>query len=77
MFPVTLPVKEAIESLKITLASFIKPKEFVQSNLPDIHIRPEGYILVYLPFDESPHDYVWKKYQIALDKNQLKLSANL
>ena len=77
MYPVTLPVKEAIESLKITLASFIKPKEFVHSNLPDIQIRPERYILVYLPFVESHHDFVWEKYRISVNKNQLKLSSNL
>lgn len=75
--PVNLPVKEAIESLKITLSGFMKPKLRVIRNLPDIEVRAMGYSLIYLPFEEGHHDLTYPDYQISIRKNHLKLAGNL
>jgi hypothetical protein len=77
VYPVNLPVKEAIESLKMTLAAFLKPKERLLSELPKIQVRAVSYLLVYFPFIEKHHDLVYPKYQTAVNKNQLRLSGNL
>ena len=77
LYPVTLPVSESVESLKITLSSFMKPQKRILSTLNEIEIKPVSYMLVYIPFIEKHHDLVQPKYHVAVNKNQLKLSANL
>jgi hypothetical protein len=77
VYPVNLPIKEAIESMKVTLAGFMKPKERMQSILPEIRIQAVSYVLVYLPFIERHHEFVQTKYRIAVNKNLLRLSGNL
>jgi len=75
--PVTLPVTEAVESLKTNLADYVKPRKRFLSKLQEIHVRAISYILVYLPFVENQHDLVQPNYQVAVNKNQLRLSRNL
>ncbi len=75
--PVTLPVTEAVETLKMNLASFMKPKKLVFETLQEIKIKALSFILVYIPFFEKHHDLVQPKYMIAVNKNQLRLSGNL
>jgi hypothetical protein len=77
MYPANLPVREAIESLKMTLAGFLKPKEQLLSVLPNIRLRAVSYLLVYIPFIQRHHELVCPKYQIAVNRNQLRLSGNL
>jgi hypothetical protein len=75
--PVTLPVEEACESLKIVLAGFLKPRSMVVDLLPGITIHPTQFRLAYLPFQEDPHDYFQPQTQVAINKNLLSLSRNL
>ena len=77
VYPVNLPITEAIESLKMTLAGFLKPKERLLSTLPNIQIRALSCLLVYIPFIEKHHDLVHPKYRAAVNKSQLRLSGNL
>jgi hypothetical protein len=74
---VTLPVTEAVESLKINLASFLKPTQRLIELLQDIEIHAQSFVLVYVPFEDRHHEYVQADFQIALNKNVLSLSANL
>jgi DNA-directed RNA polymerase subunit RPC12/RpoP len=74
---VNLPIMEAVESLKITLAGFIKPRRSLFPKLPQISIRPLGFKLVYIPFVEGHHDYIHPAWELAINKNMLKLSRNL
>ncbi|MBW1984647.1 MAG: hypothetical protein JRI53_08000 [Deltaproteobacteria bacterium] len=76
IFPVTLPAEEAVETLKINLASFIK-NDTLLDNLPQIKIKPKNLFLAFIPFQESHHDYVQPEYQISINKNQILLSNNL
>jgi hypothetical protein len=75
--PVTLPLKEAVESMKMTLASFLKPKSKMMGILPDIAITPRSFILVYLPFQEKQHELVQPRFTMAINKNLLAHARNL
>lgn len=76
-YPVTLPLKEAVESLKINLAAFIKPRRKMMEILPKIEISPKSFILVYLPFQEKQHEYVQPRLTMAINKNLLAHARNL
>ena len=75
--PVSLPIKDAVESLTINLASFMKPQEDLFPLLKDIEIKSESYLLVYIPFVEQHHEFVQPRLYLTLNKNQLSLASNL
>jgi hypothetical protein len=75
--PVTLTIKEAVESLIINLASFMKPREDLFPMLKDIVIKPDRYRLVYIPLVEHHHEFIQPKLYLTLNKNQLSLASNL
>ena len=75
--PVTLSLKEAVESLIINLASFMKPREDLFPLLKDISIKPDRYRLVFIPFVEHHHEFIQPKLYLTLNKNQLSLASNL
>ena len=75
--PITLPVTEAIESLKVNLASFIKPKNQLAEILHAINITAKSFVLVYVPFLEKHHEFIQPDLQFAINKNTLALSENL
>ena len=75
--PVTLPVEEACESLKIVIAGFLKPRHMLVDILPRITIHPTQFRLAYLPFNEDQHDYFQPHTHVAVNKNLLSLSRNL
>jgi ribosomal protein L37AE/L43A len=75
--PVNLPLREAIETLKLNIASFLSPRERVSELLPQIEITPRKFLLVYLPFEERHHEYVHTGMNLAIHKNQLQLAHNL
>jgi len=75
--PVTLPMKDAVESLIINLASFMKPQEDLFPILQDITIKPESYLLILIPFVEQNHEFIQPALYLTLNKNQLSLASNL
>ena len=75
--PVTLPMKDAVESLIINLASFMKPREELFPMLQDITIKSKSYLLVYIPFVEHHHEFIQPALNLTLNKNQLSLGSNL
>jgi predicted RNA-binding Zn-ribbon protein involved in translation (DUF1610 family) len=77
LHPVTLPIEEAIESLTINLASFMKPQKDLFPILNDITIKPKSYLLVYIPFIEQHHEFIQPELHLSINKNQLKLASNL
>lgn len=76
-YPVTLPVTEAIESLTVSLASFIKPQNKLHDILAHIEISAKNFMLVWVPFQEKHHEFVQPDLQYAINKNILALSENL
>ena len=77
LLPVNLPLKEAAETLKLSLASFMKPRQTANERLPDITITPKSFLLVYLPFHEGHHEFLQPQLHLAINKNQLALAKNL
>jgi len=75
--PSTLPVKEAIETLAITLAGFMKPRKTLMEKFHRIDIDAKSFTLVFVPFKEEHHEFIQPDYQIAINKNVLALSKNL
>jgi hypothetical protein len=75
--PITLPITEAIESLKINLASFFKPKTRLADILHGIDITAKSFVLVYVPFIEKHHELIQPDLQFAINKNIIALSDNL
>jgi len=75
--PSTLPVKEAIESLAITLAEFMKPRKTLMEKFHHIDIDAKSFTLVFVPFKEEHHEFIQHEYQIAINKNVMALSKNL
>ena len=77
LYPVTLPFSEAVETLKINLASFMKPQKTLLPKLSDIKIRPRSFLLVYVPFLIKHHELIGLSSNFAISKNQLKMAENL
>lgn len=77
MYPITLPVREATESLKINLAGFMKPPKKLLPKLPDIDIKAKSFALIYIPFIEKHHDLVQPLFHQAINKNLLSMAKNL
>ena len=75
--PITLPITEAIESLKVNLASFFKPKIRQADILHGIDIAAKSFVLVYVPFIEKHHELIQPDLQFAINKNIIALSGNL
>jgi hypothetical protein len=74
---VNLPLKEAVESLKLNLAQFIRPIERRPAVIPQTEIRPRRYLLVYLPFRDTPFELIQPKINLAVSKSALAHAKNL
>jgi hypothetical protein len=75
--PVTLPLGEAVQAVKITLAgSAMNKKEFFP-RLPTVRFQPVKSRLVYLPFRDSVHDLVQESTNAAINKNALAFGRSL
>ena len=77
LHPVTLPIEEAIESLTVNLAGFMKPQKDLLPILSDITIKPKSYLLVYIPFIEQHHEFIQPELHLTINKNLFELASNL
>jgi hypothetical protein len=77
LYPVTLPVEEAAESLKLCLASFIKPRKVLFPQLQEITIKPKGFLLVYIPFHEKGNELSCPPFRLRINKNLLAFARHL
>jgi hypothetical protein len=77
LLPVTLGYKEAMETLKMTLADFMKPRKMLFPRLAEINVTPRRLRLVYVPFEDTPHDLVHSEMRLAVNKAMLKTAGNL
>ena len=74
LYPATLSVTEAVDTLKTTLAGMMKPAETGFAKLPQIHIKALRFALVYVPFQSGHHEWLQPRYSIAINKNMLSLT---
>jgi DNA-directed RNA polymerase subunit RPC12/RpoP len=75
--PVTLPVQEAVEGLKINLASFMKPQRVLFPKLQEIQIKARRFMLVYVPFHKRGNELTQPAFQLRLNKNLLAYARHL
>jgi ribosomal protein L37AE/L43A len=72
-----LSLTEALETLKLNLASLIRPRQLMVDSIQAIRIESKSYLLVYLPFEVSSHEFIQPDINLAINKNQLSLASNL
>ena len=77
LHPVTLPLKEGLESLKLTLVDLIRPKSRVAELASAIQIKPSSFLLVYLPFHQKHHDLVQPQFNLSVNRNMLAHARNI
>ena len=77
IYPVTLPIMEAVGSLKTTLASFMKPRKNLYPRLPEIEIKPKSFVLVHIPFNERGNELSQPAFRLRINKNLLTLARHL
>lgn len=71
LYPVTLPVTEAVEGLKLNLASFMKPPRKLYPILPEIGIKPKEFTLVYLPFSSRGNELTYTPCRLRINRTLL------
>jgi len=76
-YPVTLPSTEAIQSLKVILASSTLNKKSVFPHLPRVKFEIKDSTLVYLPFRETGQEMIQEHMQISINKNTLEFGRQL
>ena len=77
LHPVNLPISESVETLKLNLAGFMRPKKMVQDCIADIGVKARSYRLIFIPFEVRHHDFVQTDFNFAVNRNQLALAGNL
>lgn len=75
--PITLPPREAVQSIRITLASLARPLRDHFTAVAGLSVHAESATLVYLPFESQAHEYLHPGLNLAINKNMLNLSGNL
>ena len=76
VLPVTMPLPDAVESLKINLASFIKPPKMLQV-LDTVQIKAKSVALVYIPFQKSGKELFQPAFNLRTNKTLLEYAKNL
>ncbi len=77
LYPATLPLSEAIQGIKVTLAGCAITKKKVMPLLPDINFSIKNASLVYLPFGETVHEMVQSHTNISINKKALEFGRYL
>jgi len=77
IYPVTLPRAEAVQALKIILASSSVYKKNVLPHLPRITFEIKSSALVLLPFTETNHDMIQQDTGISVNKQGFEFGRQL
>ncbi len=72
-----LPVTEAVEALKVTLADFIKPQREWLPRLETLQITARAFKLVFIPFRVDHHELIQPAFSFGIQKSLLNLAHNL
>jgi len=76
VLPVTMPFQDAVESLKINLAGFIKPPKMLQV-LDTVEIKAKSLVLVYIPFQRSGNELFQPAFNLRTNKTLLQYAKHL
>ncbi|MFZ1985235.1 MAG: hypothetical protein WAU91_12535 [Desulfatitalea sp.] len=74
---INMPLQEAVESLALILAVCVKPRQRMEETLPHLRISARHALLVYLPFQEGPHELIHTGLNLAISKNLMLHAKNL
>jgi Zn finger protein HypA/HybF involved in hydrogenase expression len=77
IYPVTLQRSEAVQALKIILASSAVYKKNVLPHLPRISFEIKSSVLVFLPFTETNHDMIQQDMGISVNKQGIEFGRQL
>ncbi len=72
LYPATLPVDEALESVTVTLAGIAVPKKKFFPLLPDLAIRLEESVLIYLPFALEGDEFIQTEMNFSINRNTMR-----
>lgn len=75
VYPATLPLKEAAESVAIILGNIVTDKGLFFDNLGRMQINIEDARLVYQPFAARGGEFIHEKMKVVLDRNALAFGA--
>jgi DNA-directed RNA polymerase subunit RPC12/RpoP len=73
---VTMPINEAVESLKMNLASFIKPPKMLRV-LADTEIKARGVVLVYIPLQKWGNELIQPDFNLRTTRALLEYAKYL
>ncbi len=77
LYPVTLPRAEAVQAMKLTLASSTLNKKKILPLLPQVGFDVLDSGLVYLPFTDTGHEMVQQQMRVSINKNTLEFGRKL
>lgn len=77
IYPTTLPKTEAIQALKVILASTAVNRKNIFPSLPMIDFQIKGLSLVYIPFTEGPNDMIQEDTGIAINRPSLDFGRRM
>ena len=77
LYSVNLPIDEAAESIKLTIANIATDKKDILPRLAEINILLNEVLLVYLPFILSGGEFIHPETQLCIHKNSLQFGRNL
>ena len=75
--PVTLDSGEAVESVKVTLASIAVAKRKFFPRLPDIGVSPKSVVLMFFPFQLRGTELISADFRFSIQKNTMRGMENL
>ena len=77
IFPVTLPLSEAIQALKMILASSAITRKNVIPFLPQISFIIGEKALVFLPFRQTRYDMINDELGVSINRQSLEFGRSL
>ncbi len=77
LYPVTLPLAEALEGIRVTLFSIATNKRQALTFLPRIRISAEETLLVYHPFSLGPRELVHSRMGLTVDRTAMTFGSQL
>lgn len=75
--PITLAASEGVQSIRVTLASLVRPAHDLLPILAESRVTAESITLIFLPFESRHHEAFHSGLNLAIPKNVLALAGNL
>ena len=77
LHPVTLPAREAAESIRLSLALIAAKRQEVYPELARVKIAVHGYEIVYFPFTVTPHELIHQGLYLAIGRNAFSFGRSI